>query len=142
MPRFASSHLEHQRYEDALSLHVTAAETATGTGTIEADMPETASLMCMLDVTAAATDVDDTLDVFIQTRVSGGLATLGNGGAKRYYAALGNLLGQAMFENGTALGAGALRNIVGDLWRCRWAIVDPGAGAASFTFSVGITPMG
>jgi hypothetical protein len=135
-------------------LHLTAAETATGTGTIEADMPETASLMCMLDVTAAATDVDDTLDVFIQTRVSAGLATpvwidvvhftqvLGNGGAKRYYAALGNLLGQAMFENGTALGAGALRNIVGDLWRCRWAIVDPGAGAASFTFSVGITPMG
>jgi hypothetical protein len=63
----------------------------------------------VLDVTAAATDVDDTLNVAVQTLVDGTNWVSGDW--------------------------------AGDAWRVNWIIVDPGAGAASFTFSVTAMPM-
>jgi hypothetical protein len=155
MPRFTSSHPEHQRYEDAVSLHDSGQHFFLGTGTIVAEIPQTASLLCMLDVTLAG-DAGDTLDVFIQTRQASpllppvwvdvvhftqvdGNAVPANG-AVRHFCAIGNLLGEAMFENATLLAAGAFRNLCGDQWRCRW---EPSVnGTEDFTFSVGITPMG
>lgn len=104
-------------------------------------------LVFVCDLTAAATDAADTLDVYVQTRVQGFWVDvihftqmLGNGGAKRYFSKLQAGLSVTEFENATALGAGAARNIVGDEWRVKWALVDADADA-SFTFSVHCVPM-
>jgi hypothetical protein len=100
-------------------------------------------LLLQLDVTAAATDVGDTLDVTVQTTLDGTnwvdiyhfTQVLGNGGAKRYYGKIVWDAAMTEFENGTALGAAAGRAIIGDSYRVKWVIVDADADA-SFTFSV------
>ncbi len=96
-----------------------------------------------LDLTAIATLVGDTLDVVIQTQIDSQLATpnwvdvvhftqaLGNGGAKRFFAKLVAPVAEAMFENGTALAAGSIRNILGDVWRVKYTV--GGSAVASFT---------
>lgn len=103
----------------------------------------------VLDVTAAATDADDTLDVAIQTLVDGTnwvsvcafTQCVGNGGAKRHLGKIDASLAQAMFEGSAALAAGSIRNWCGDAWRARYVIVDPTGSNASFTFSVQAMPM-
>jgi hypothetical protein len=45
-------------------------------------------------------------------------------------------INQAMYETGTALTAGSVRNIFGDEWRVSYTIVDGGAHGQSFTFAV------
>lgn len=103
----------------------------------------------VLDLTAAATEVGDLLDVYVQTKVDGAnwldvghfTQCLGNGGAKRYVTKLTAQLATAEFENATALAAAAVRNLLGDEWRVRWAITDAGDDNASFTFSVAACPM-
>jgi hypothetical protein len=103
----------------------------------------------VLDVTAAATEVDDTLNVAVQTLVDGTnwvsvaafTEVLGNGGAKRYLMKINASAAEAVFEGSGALAAGSIRDWAGDAWRVNWIIVDPGAGAASFTFSVTAMPM-
>ena len=102
-----------------------------------------------LDVTAAATAVDDTLDVTIQTKIDGANwidvvhfdQVLGNGGAKTYIEKVVSSVQVAGFETGTALAAGATRALIGDEWRASWTIVDPTGSDASFTFSVSALPM-
>lgn len=101
----------------------------------------------MCDLTAAVTDAADTLDVFVQTRVCGFWTDvvhftqmLGDGGAKRYISKITTAVTTAEFENATALGAAAVRNLIGDAWRVKWALVDADADA-SFTFSVHACPM-
>lgn len=109
------------------------------------------ALMFILDVTAAATDVGDTLDAQVQTSVEIGGTTvwipvcsftqvLGNGGAKRHVGKIVATEAQAMFENGASLAAGSIRHLFGDSWRVRWVIADADANA-SFTFSVVAVPM-
>lgn len=133
------------------TLVASAARTAAAPGSpstaIRLPFPPSA-IAFVLDLTAAAADVGDTLDVFVQTKLDGTnwvdvvhfTQILGNGGAKRYIAkiAAGDALTE--FENGTSLGAAAVRNLLGDEWRVRWAIVD-GDANASFTFSVTAIPM-
>lgn len=127
-----------------VSLHDSAARTATGTGAAVSGLGEWRNLILQLDVTAAATDSGDTLDVFVQTTVDGTnwidvyhfTQVLGNGGAKRYY---GKILADAAlteFENAASLSAAGGRAIVGDQYRVRWAITDASTTNASFTFSV------
>ncbi len=120
-----------------------ATRSVTGTGEeIELDGFEV--LAFELDVTAAATEVGDTLDVFVQTTVDGTnwidivhfTQVLGNGGAKRYFSKISATLALTEFENGTALGAAAVRNITGSRYRVRWAITDAGTVNASFNFAV------
>ena len=120
-----------------------AARTADGTGdAVVLDGFEI--LLFQLDVTAAATAVDDTLDVYVQTLIDGTnwidvvhfTQVLGNGGAKRYIAKISASLALTEFEVGTALGAAAVRNLIGSQWRARWAITDADDDNASFTFSV------
>ena len=129
-----------------VTLHASGAETVTGTGsTIDLGTQPSINAVFVLDLTAAATETGDTLDVFVQTRVDGTnwidvihfTQAVGDGGAKRYIGKVCAGIAMTMFENGTALGAGAVRDILGAEWRCRWAIVDVATAAnQSFTFSV------
>lgn len=103
----------------------------------------------VLNVTAAATDVGDTLDAKVQTTLDGGTTwtdvcyftqCLGNGGAKTHIGKVAANGSQTMFENGTALTAGNVRNLLGDEYRVRYVIVDANANGG-FTFSVTAMPM-
>jgi hypothetical protein len=139
-----------QTYEDAVTLHVSGAETDTGTGTVIGALPGGINgVILTLDVTAAATASDDTLDVFVQTRVDGTnwldvahfTQVLGNGGAKRYVDKIHAHGDVTLFETGSALSESAQRDLIGNGWRCRWVIVDASTDDASFTFSIVATPM-
>ncbi len=123
-------------------LLASAAQTATGTGdAVVLDGFEALVFQC--ELTAAATDVGDTLDVFVQTTIDGTTwldvvhftQMLGNGGAKRFVSKVSASLALTEYETGTALGAAAVRHVFGSQWRVRWAVVDADADA-SFTFSV------
>lgn len=102
----------------------------------------------VLDVTAAATEAGDTLDVKIQTKMDGtnwvtvGAFTqvVGNGGAKRHFLKIVNTEPQAAFENATDLAAGSIRHLFGKEWRASWVIADASTDNASFTFSVTAIP--
>ena len=143
--------IEHVNRNASLTTTLRASAASTATGTSDAVfMPDAPNAyVFVLDVSAAATEVDDTLDVTVQTMIDGTnwidvvhfTQVLGNGGAKRYIAKISAESSQTMFENATALAAGAIRNIVGNKWRCSWVQVDPGGGADSFTFSVVGIPM-
>lgn len=97
----------------------------------------------VLDVTAAATDAGDTLDVQVQTCIDGTnyvpvcsfTQVLGNGGAKRHIAKISATEPQAMFEAATALAAGSIRHLIGDAWKVKYVQVDADNDAV-FTFSV------
>lgn len=143
--------IEHVSRNASLTttLRASAASTATGqsAAVVMPDAPN--AYVFILDVTAAATEVDDTLDVTIQTMVDGTnwidvvhfTQVLGNGSAKRYIAKISAESAMTMFENATALSAGAIRNILGNTWRVSWVQVDAGGSADSFTFSVVGIPM-
>jgi hypothetical protein len=126
-----------------LVLLPSAARTTTGTG--DAIQLDGFEVLCFqLEVTAAATDAGDTLDVYVQTTVDGTTwldavhftQVIGTGGAKRYVSKISASLAQAEYETGTALGAAAVRHLMGDQYRVRWAITDASTVNASFTFSV------
>ena len=136
--------------DDGESLHASGAETATGTGTVTAYLPGGVNgVVVTLDVTAAATEVGDLLDVYVQTKADGTnwldvchfTQVLGNGGAKRYVDKIHATGAVTAFETGSALGAAAQRDIMGKQWRCRWTVTDAGADNASWTFSVYAQPM-
>ncbi len=105
-------------------------------------------LVAQLDVTAAATEVDDTLDVYIDTTFDGGTKwvnighftqVLGNGGAKTFALVIknDNPGATAVFNLSTDAAAGATRQIgFGSQIRYRGVVVDAGGTAASFTYSV------
>ena len=127
------------------TLLASGARTATSAGTDAVFLPDAPNgVTFVLDVTAAATEVDDTLDVFIQTQIDGTnwvdvvsfTQVLGNGGAKRHIGKIANATAMTMFENGTALSAGNVRNIIGDQWRARYVVTDADTDNASFTFSI------
>lgn len=100
----------------------------------------------LLTVSAAATDVTDTLDVYIDwslddsTYYNGGHFTqcTGTGGAKTYYAVFDATTGTtAGVDVTTDQAANTFKpTLFGPYVRARWVVVDPGAGAASFTFAV------
>jgi len=102
----------------------------------------------VLDVTAAATDAGDTLDVKVQCRMDGTnwidvasfTQVLGNGGAKRHVAKVSADAAQTMFSD-AALAAGSVRNLVGEVWRVIYTQADAGTANASFTFGVTACPM-
>lgn len=113
-------------------------------------LPVAGAMVFVLDITAAATEAGDTLDVFIQTKLDGTnwldivhfTQATGTGGAKRHVAKVVRDVAEAMFENGTALAAGSVRNLLGDEYRVRWDVTDATTtGNISFTFSVQACPM-
>lgn len=100
----------------------------------------------LLDVTAAATDAADTLDVYIDwslddsTYINGGHFTqvLGNGGAVAYFMQFGpSGFGTADLDATADQAAGTvLPSLIGPYVRTRYVIVDGGAHGEEFTFSV------
>lgn len=128
---------------------VTTAGAVASTNTASVAIPRPShGMQLVCDLTAAATDVGDTLDVKVQTQL-GGLwvdvayftQMLGNGGAKRFGA---KLMSQTAFTLGDiagALTAGNIRNLIGDAWRVNYVTVDADADSA-FTFSVYAIPLG
>lgn len=137
---------------ETVTLAASAARTATaGTGATAVKMPlGAAAYGFVLDLTNAATDANDTLDVYIQTKLDGTnwvdvihfTQILGNGAdALRYVSKVTPAVATAEFNNATALGAAAVRNLAGDEWRAYWVIVDPTGSNATFTFSVVGIPM-
>lgn len=105
-------------------------------------------LLLQLDVTAAATDVGDTLDVYVDMSIDGGqkwnnivhfTQVLGNGGAKTFMAVIknDNPGASAVFATTSDAAAGATRQIgFGQNLRYRAVTVDAGTQNVSFTFSL------
>lgn len=96
-----------------------------------------------LDVTEAGSAAGDTLDVVIQGQFGNGswidivyfTQVLGNGGAKQECVKVLAAGSQAAFQGGTALTAGNSRNILSDLLRVKYGLVN-GGGTHAFTFGV------
>jgi hypothetical protein len=104
-------------------------------------------IICILDVTAAATDANDTLDVYVDVSLDGVLwlnaihftQVVGTGGAKSFYAILDpSAPGTSVIDATSDAAAGAVRPALwGPQLRGRWTTVDGGSDAdMSFTFSV------
>lgn len=128
------------------TLLASAAQTATSTGedaVYLSDAPN--GYAFIVDLTAATSAAADTLDLFVQTKIGSFWVDVvhftqmvGDGGALRYVSKVTAALAEAEFENGAALGAAGVRDLIGDQWRVRYVIVndtDP-----SFTFSVVAIP--
>lgn len=143
--------LQTKRTHDVVEL---LAETSTAAGAVDTAgdsvrLPGMVNAMAfVLDVSAAATDAADTLDVKVQTKIDGTnwldvvhfTQVVGNGGTKRYIEKLTADAACAGFENAAALGAGNTRDLLGDEWRVAYVQVDADSDA-SFTFSVTACPM-
>lgn len=121
---------------------------ASGTGAEQLNLGMEA-LGAELAVTAAATAVGDTLDVYLQTTLDIGTTwvdighftqVLGNGGAKRHFLKVLATAAEAAFEAGTSLAAGSVRHIMGKRFRIRWVVAS--SSAPSFTFAVNLAPLG
>jgi len=109
-------------------------------------------LSLFLDVTAAATDVGDTLDVYLQTTHDGTVwddvahftQVLGNGGAKQFIAEwFRNMAPESEMHapQDAAVSAGVVQGgKLGVDTRIKWVIVD-GDADGSFTFSVKADPI-
>ena len=139
-----------KRAHDVVTVQASAAKTLTGSGdSVRLPGGNVNAFVFTLDVTAAATDVGDKLDVYVQTKADGTnwldvqhfTQVLGNGGAKRFMVKIAAATALAEFETGTALSAAAKRDILGDEYRARWVVVDASTDDASFTFSLTACPM-
>lgn len=133
---------------ESAELVASAARTADGNSqSAPVRLPVAPAVAFVLDLTAAGSAADDLCDVFVQTKIGDSwfdvvhfTQLVGNGGAKRYVAKLVAALATAEYETGTALGAAAVRNVLGDEWAVRWDVTN-GAGTHSFTFSVRAVPL-
>lgn len=134
---------------DATTLLASAARTATSTGEAAVRLPGMVNAFAFtLDVTVDESTAADLLDVYVQTKLDGSKWTdvvhfpqhAGNATAKRYIEKIVASPAFAGFEVGSALGAGAVRDLLGDDWRVRFTVVDD-SSSASFTFSVAACPM-
>lgn len=134
---------------DKVELLASAARTAaTGTGSAVKLPGMVNGIVFSLDVTVDESTAADKLDVYVSTMVDGTnyVDVLhftqhdGNAGAKRYFAKLTAGAALTEFETASALGAAAIRALLGDEWVVRWEITDD-SGDASFTFSVSACPM-
>ncbi len=107
----------------------------------------------VLDLTNAATDNADKLDVYVQTRIDDGSGAAwhdvvhfpqiaGDGtDALQYIEKLTMAATEAGYEStNDVLGVGTVRNIAGDEWRVRYVQID-GDTDATFTFSVTVCAM-
>lgn len=141
-----------QSLYEPVTLLASAARTASGNGSavrLLEGMERVRAVAFVLDVTAAATDAGDTLDVAVQVKLDGSnwlpvvsfAQVLGNGGAKRYVEKVVAGAAESGFEYSAALAAGSTRNLLGLETRVAWAIVDSGDADQSFTFSVSAVAM-
>jgi hypothetical protein len=131
-----------------VTLLAAAARTSSGTSVVSSTFEEYTEALFLLNVTAAATEVDDTLDVYLQKTADNGTTwddfvhftqVLGNGGAKKFIAEWTSKATPESemhaAQDGT-MAVGVAQGPLGKKIRVKWVIVDPGGGAASFTFTV------
>jgi len=131
------------------TLLASAARTESGVSVMPTAVPAgIVAGVFQLNVTAAATAVADTLDVYIQHSLDGTnfddfvrfTQVLGNGGAKVFLARWNAIGAAPEAEQGApqdaAMSAGVLQQPVGNILRVKWVIVDDGTDDASFTFGV------
>jgi len=143
----------YSRFEP-VTITASAARTATGNGSAVAlleGFKECNGVIFVLDLTNAATDAGDTLDVFVQARLDNTpnwvdvvhfTQILGNGSDNLTYVAKVLTSGaNTEFEIGSALGAASVRNLMAYDIRARWAIVDSGDADQTFTFSIWAVPV-
>lgn len=126
----------------------TVAAAGTVNGTAVTGLGAFRQAMLLLSVTAAATDANDTLDVYIDTSPDGGTTwvncihftqVVGNGGAVKHWAVLdpGGSPGTSTIAATSDAAAGAVRpSMFCDQLRVRHVTVDPAGSNMSFTFSV------
>lgn len=136
-----------REFDYSTELLASATKTSTANGAAKR-LPDGiwAAIAFTLDVTAAATVAGDTLDVVIETTHDGTNYTevahfsqvLGTATTVREVAKIVASATQAVFDPTAALGAGAVRHVIGDQWRVKWTIAGP---SPSFTFSVQALPM-
>ena len=133
-----------------VSLRASAAITSATTENGTASKLDTkySELVVILNVTAAATEVDDTLDVYVDTSFDGGSTwvnighftqVLGNGGAKKYIMAFkANPItaSNSVLATADQAAAAALQIGFGDKLRYRGVTVDPSGSNISFTYAV------
>ncbi len=129
-----------------------AARTTSGTAAVTGNFANMLGAAFLLTVSAAATDVGDTLDVYVQSSTDGGTTwddfvhftqVLGNGGAKKYQAYWTSLMAPETELGAPAdgtLAAGVKQGPVGSNLRVKWVIVDSGTLNVSFTFRVDGNP--
>ena len=141
--------LAKRNVQEAVTLLASGARTETSTGEAAVRLPGMVNAFAFtLDVTADEQTVADLLDVYVQTKLDGSNWTdvvhfpqhAGNASAARYIEKVAAAPAFAGFEVGTALGAGTVRDLIGDDWRVRFTVVDDSTNA-SFTFSVTACPM-
>lgn len=127
---------------------VTSTGAIAGTNTDAVRLPGMVNAMSFVcDVSAAATDAGDTLDIKVQTMIDGTnwvdvihfTQVLGNGGAKRFVAKIMADTAEALFSD-AAIAAGTIRHLLGDEWRVNYVQVDADANS-SFTWTVKACPM-
>ena len=123
-------------------------DTAGTAGTATTGLESYTQGECLLDVTAAATDVGDTLNVRLQKSPDGGTTwtdwisytqVLGNGGTKQLVAGwreAGPENEEYAVQPGTAGATSQRTGMIGDRVRAHWVIVDTVGDDASFTFAV------
>ena len=134
---------------EIVTLAASAARGATaGTnGTAVVLSGERVGIMIVCEFTAKAMDVDDTCDVYVDVSHDGTkwinaihfTQALGNGtdAATEYAVLVPSGANTAPTVATSDCASGAVRgDAFGAQMRARWVIVDPGGGAASFTFSV------
>lgn len=130
---------------EAITLHASAAETASANGTPVTGLGWRKRYLIVLDVTAAASLGTDTLDAYVDVSIDGAkwlnaahfAQILGNGGAKTRFAVLeATSPGTSDLDATADAAAGTVRPTMSGLpqMRARWAIA--GGGAQSFTFSL------
>lgn len=104
----------------------------------------------LLALTDAQDDVDDTLDVYVDSSPDGGTTwvnfvhftqILGNGSDVLTFVAISPRIGTAIEENVTSdvAAGGTPRPFIGDRVRVRYVVVDPTGADASFDFTVTAT---
>ena len=158
MGRFKSSYPEHQTYEDRVCLLQQQVVTATGAGTIEAEIPCDSHAVLAVLTCHSACDLADKLDVWVQTELYGGddlygtptyywtdvvhfVQVNGNDGAQIRIDKIVADWDQADFvaiQKG--LGSGLKRHLFGRKYRVVWTVTN-GGGLHSFLFGVGLQPM-
>jgi hypothetical protein len=133
-----------------ISLKNSGAQTGSTTGDTVNVASGYVDALFVLDVTAAATEVGDTLDVYVDASPDAGTTwlnvahftqKLGNGGATKEVAKISR--GVALDNNDATLvvtadaAAAVVRQLfVGNTYRYRSVIVDAGTDNASFTYSL------
>jgi hypothetical protein len=127
-------------------------ETASGTASVGVRSPADLDVSTfLLSVTAAATEVGDKLNVYMQSSPDGGTTyddflhfteVLGNGGAVKHIAIVNFRVtptSSLHTPNDAGLSVGVNQGPVSNLWRAKWVVVDASTDNASFTFSISVS---